>query len=1043
MFEGNLAPTGSYGLVNLNLAHALAQLGHEVSLVGFDIESSRLADVAAQLDPPVPTLTIGESSQPTEVRIRQSWPPYWERRDPDEKLVVIQPWEFGSVPLEWLPGIANVDAIWVPSAYAKRGYLQSGIDHSKVFVVPNGVEDQAFRPLRAHDVRNGLKLVYVGGSIPRKGLDVLIGGLDTLPDAVLGQVALTIKEMGRDTFYRGQSILEDALASHPRVAARATVERRFLSRDDLLSLMADADVLAHTYRAEGFGLPVLEAMALGVPVLHTRGGATNEFCLPEFSMTVPSSVALSEQARVGAQPVVDQAYWLEPDVAELGASLERLLLGAIDLDAMAEKAQLNAVRYRWNEVAAIAFGALEALIARRSPDDALSRLVGEMDSLEFGRAGEVARVASWLVGIGDFSSAAQLAELALEQVEIGQRPMVAQTGATLARLRVTNPDVWSVGPFRSMIVSRGFRKNRGFGYVHDFEGDKEVTLTIATHLSKHFAGATSILDIGCGKGSMLRALRAQGKKVQGVEIDPHLVSELREDGFIIHPAYVPSGLDSLSVGHFDGAFLGHIVEHLTPTDTESLLEWLFEHIDDHGVVVIQTPNFQLPVVSSSNFWLDATHIRPYPVELLKAMLLNSGFVPVEGASRPIPEIAPLDIAVVARRIPRLAPRSALVSRAERPVVAHFGLFDGVSGFARASERLLDEVQFESSGVDLIRVNFGAETRAPFAVQPFAVGKDIVADVAIVDLPLGWIPEVSPRIQARRKIVRTTFEATPVPAEMVALLNGFDEVWSFSSFDREILIESGVDASRTHRIVPAMLEGGFEETTEVSTSSAPRGTDAVRFLSVFEFSERKDPAALLEAFVKVAAKGLDVMLTVKLSGITRSEFLAWYEAKEYPLTYLSRIEIIDQRLDETALQALYRDADVFVLPSRGEGFGLPFLEALLGGVPLVAPDVGGHRDFCDESNTVFVRSFPEVVQDGTMPALFHGTRWRAVDVDALADAMERMAIDDELRRTLAMNAPQVRERMHALSRRAEVTARLLAGLVTHASDEDPPRGSSRN
>jgi glycosyltransferase involved in cell wall biosynthesis len=1034
VFEGNLAPTGSYGLVNLNLAHALARLGHEVSLVGFDIDARHLADAIAQLDLGEAPLGIGEPSQAAEVRIRQSWPPYWERRDPDERLIVIQPWEFGSIPLEWLPGIAQVDAVWVPSAYAKRGYLQSGIDHSKVFVVPNGVEDLAFRPLRARETRSGLNLVYVGGAIPRKGLDVLINGLATLPDGILERVKLTIKEMGRDTFYRGQSILEDALARHPKVAARTTIDRRFLTRQELFGLMTEADVLAHTYRAEGFGLPVLEAMALGVPVLHTRGGATNEFCVPEVSMTVPASIALSEQARVGDQPVVDHAYWLEPDTSELDATLERLLLGAVDLDAMAEAAQMQAVRYRWTEVATVATEALEALVSKRPPGDPLSHLVDELESLEFQNAGEVARLTSQLVAIGDYSSAAQLTELALDGVTIGQRPLVAQTGITLARLRVTNPDVWSVGPYRSMLMARGFRKNRGFGYIHDFEGDKEVTLAIATQLSAHFAGSTSILDIGCGKGSMLRALRSQGKKVQGVEIDPHLVSELREDGFSIHPAYVPSGLDALAVERFDGAFLGHIVEHLTPPDTESLFEWLFEHIDDHGVVVIQTPNFGLPVVSSSNFWLDASHIRPYPVELLKAMLRNSGFVPIEGASRAIPEIAPLDIVVVARRIPRPVHHRSTHVRTERPIVAHFGLFDGASGFARASERLLEEAQLETANVELVRINLGGEPIASLSAQAFQVGKDVVADVVIVDLPLGWLPEIVPRIQARRKIVRTTFEATPVPTELVALLNTFDEVWSFSSYDREIFIQSGVDPSRTHRVVPPV---GGRPQSEPDGNVEPASGDrdpTIRFLSVFEFSERKNPAALLHAFAGVAAKGHDVALTLKLSGITRSDFLTWYEEQGLPLAELSRIEVLDRRVGEDELDALYRRADVFVLPSRGEGFGLPFLEALLGGLPVVAPDVGGHRDFCDESNTVLVTTRLEVVQDGAMPPLFHGTRWREVEIDALAEAMERIAVDAELRQRLSSHAHEVRQRMADLVKDGEATARVLRGLEMSVGDQ---------
>jgi glycosyltransferase involved in cell wall biosynthesis len=77
------------------------------------------------------------------------------------------------------------------------------------------------------------------------------------------------------------------------------------------------------------------------------------------------------------------------------------------------------------------------------------------------------------------------------------------------------------------------------------------------------------------------------------------------------------------------------------------------------------------------------------------------------------------------------------------------------------------------------------------------------------------------------------------------------------------------------------------------------------------------------------------------------------------------------VDEAALEAAYAGADVFVMPSRYEGFGMPFIEAMRYGVPVIGTDIGG---------------VPEVVPDGT------GLLIPLEDVDALVSAMTALGGD---------------------------------------------------
>ncbi|MBL8897276.1 MAG: glycosyltransferase family 4 protein [Planctomycetes bacterium] len=97
---------------------------------------------------------------------------------------------------------------------------------------------------------------------------------------------------------------EPFLAALERSSARDAIrlETRGLADRDALALLRDADLLLYAALHEGFGLPLVEAMELGVPVLSSRGGATEEVCGDAARLVDPRSeeelfLALRELAR--------------------------------------------------------------------------------------------------------------------------------------------------------------------------------------------------------------------------------------------------------------------------------------------------------------------------------------------------------------------------------------------------------------------------------------------------------------------------------------------------------------------------------------------------------------------------------------------------------------------------------------------------------------------------------------------------------------------------------------------------------------------------
>jgi len=152
-----------------------------------------------------------------------------------------------------------------------------------------------------------------------------------------------------------------------------------------------------------------------------------------------------------------------------------------------------------------------------------------------------------------------------------------------------------------------------------------------------------------------------------------------------------------------------------------------------------------------------------------------------------------------------------------------------------------------------------------------------------------------------------------------------------------------------------------------------GLEGPFLLSVGSLEPGKNRERLLQAFARLRARGLGHTLAVVGQR-------AWRYEGEAPLA--RRLGLADSvrflgHVPQADLPALYSAADLFVFPSLYEGFGLPALEALACGTPVVASNVS---------------AVPEVVGDAALQV-------PPFDVEALADAIERLLRDDGLRAEL--------------------------------------------
>jgi len=317
-------------------------------------------DGAAAIDPPLP-----HSAQ---VEVRHQWPP--DLRAPASgRLALIQPWEFGAVPRAWLPGIdAHVDELWVPSEFVRRMYLEAGVDPDRVVTIPNGVDLGVFTPEGdtlelAADAR-GTRFLFVGGLIWRKGTDVLLEAFTT---AFAGRddVTLVIKDFGRDGVYKGAD--RGPLREHAESGRlpRIVFAPDQLDTAEVAALYRSCDVLVHPYRGEGFAMPVLEAMACGLPVIATGGGPTDEFCPPGAGWRIRSAPVRFPSDRVDTLETAGRPWVLEPDAAHLVELLRGAASDPEECRRRGHAGRIGAQELSWDAVAARYAERLRVLAARR------------------------------------------------------------------------------------------------------------------------------------------------------------------------------------------------------------------------------------------------------------------------------------------------------------------------------------------------------------------------------------------------------------------------------------------------------------------------------------------------------------------------------------------------------------------------------------------------------------------------------------------------------------------------------------------------------
>jgi 2-polyprenyl-3-methyl-5-hydroxy-6-metoxy-1,4-benzoquinol methylase len=163
------------------------------------------------------------------------------------------------------------------------------------------------------------------------------------------------------------------------------------------------------------------------------------------------------------------------------------------------------------------------------------------------------------------------------------------------------------------------------GFEDQFRGSAEEVRTRLLEYVPIFAGASDVLDVGCGRGEFLGLLAEHGVSARGIDLNQAMVDVCRDQGLNATVADLLPYLRSLPDGALGGLFAAQVVEHLQPGYLTQFLDVAFEKLRPGTAIVLETINPACWFAFFESYVRDITHVRPLHPDTLKFLLVATGF----------------------------------------------------------------------------------------------------------------------------------------------------------------------------------------------------------------------------------------------------------------------------------------------------------------------------------------------------------------------------------------------------------------------------------
>ena len=226
------------------------------------------------------------------------------------------------------------------------------------------------------------------------------------------------------------------------------------------------------------------------------------------------------------------------------------------------------------------------------------------------------------------------------------------------------------------------------------------------------------------------------------------------------------------------------------------------------------------------------------------------------------------------------------------------------------------------------------------------GRDIPYDIRIVHVPCdGYMKYMEP---CKYHIGHLFWETDRMSPLWVWNCNLMDEIWTGSEHNKQAFLKSGV--TRPIYIFPEPIDTEMFN-KRYNNFKLRGGFNGYLFYSIFQWIQRKNPEALVKAFLEEFSSDENVGLLLKTyrehftSGEMQDIVAKIWEwknsaANKNPADIFVHVGLLDKK----DVFRIHQTGDCFVLPHRGEGWGIPMVEASGFGKPVIATNYGGVHDW---------------------------------------------------------------------------------------------------
>jgi SAM-dependent methyltransferase len=157
----------------------------------------------------------------------------------------------------------------------------------------------------------------------------------------------------------------------------------------------------------------------------------------------------------------------------------------------------------------------------------------------------------------------------------------------------------------------------------------EITDRVGEYVPLFTGADGEVIDLGCGRGEFLVALREHRIAGRGVDINPTMVERCRSLGLDVVQAEALSFLAALPDRSTGGIFAAQVVEHLAPHELLHLIDLARAKLRPGGRIVLETVNPACWAAFFSSYIRDITHVRPIHPDTLRYLLVARQFEDVE------------------------------------------------------------------------------------------------------------------------------------------------------------------------------------------------------------------------------------------------------------------------------------------------------------------------------------------------------------------------------------------------------------------------------